>query len=168
MKILYRRICLVQFELTLLQRKQKGSVFHINMIFRVQCTSHYKEMQNKIALWGLLWDRVHRPQPSNLIFCKEIRLDRKAYYELLIGLLQRPARDHVCRGQPAYGHLTGLWISVGVPSPMEAAGEKTELDAKPPLDAPLLILHRGDQLKSFPLGDTSARQRGLKSVFSLS
>ena len=49
MKILYRRICLVQFELTLLQRKQKRSVFHINMIFRVQCTSDYKEMQNKIA-----------------------------------------------------------------------------------------------------------------------
>ena len=108
MKILYRRICVLQFELTLLQRKQKGSVFHINMIFRVQCTSHYKEMQNKIALWGLLWDRVHRPQPSNLTFYKEIRLDRKAYYELLIGLLQRPARDPVCRGQPAYGHLTGF------------------------------------------------------------
>ena len=59
-------------------------------------------------------------------------------------------------------------LSVGVPSPMEAAGEKTELDAKPPLGAPLLILHRGDQLKSFPLEDTSARQRGLKSLFSLS
>ena len=121
---------------------------------------------NKFALWGLLWDRVHRPQPSNLSFYKEIRLDRKAYYELLIGLLQRPARDPVCRGQPAYGHFTGF--IVGIPSPIEAAGEKTELDAKPPLGAPLLILPRGDLLKSFTQEDTSARQRGLKSVFSLS
>ena len=166
MKILYRRICLLQFELTLWQPKQEESVFHINMIFRVQCTSHYKEMKNKIALWGLLWDRVHRPQPYNLTFYKEIRLDRKAYYELLIGLLQRPARDPVCRGQPAYGHFTGF--IVGIPSPIEAAGEKTELDAKPPLGAPLLILPRGYLLKSFTQEDTSARQRGLKSVFSLS
>ena len=59
-------------------------------------------------------------------------------------------------------------LSVGVPSPMDAAGEKTELYAKPPLFAPLMILPRGDLLKSFPQEDMSARQRGLKSVFSLS
>ena len=52
--------------------------------------------------------------------------------------------------------------------PCGAAGERSEFNIKPPLGAPLLIYPRGYLLKSFPQVDTSARQRGLKSEFSLS
>ena len=52
--------------------------------------------------------------------------------------------------------------------PCGAAGERLELNIKPPLGAPLLIFPRGYLLKSFPLVDTSARQRGFEiRVFSL-
>ena len=52
--------------------------------------------------------------------------------------------------------------------PWEAAGERSEFNIKPPIGAPLQIFPRGYLLKSFPQVDTSARQRGLKSEFSLS
>ena len=48
-----------------------------------------------------------------------------------------------------------------------ASGERSEINIKPPLGAPLLIFPRGNLLKSFPQVDTSARQRVLKSEFSL-
>ena len=52
--------------------------------------------------------------------------------------------------------------------PCRAAGERSEFNIKPPLGAPLLIFPQGYLLKSFPRVDTSARQRGLRSEFSLS
>ena len=42
--------------------------------------------------------------------------------------------------------------------PCGAAGERLELDIKPPLGAPLLIFSRGYLLKSFSQVDTTARQ----------
>ena len=50
----------------------------------------------------------------------------------------------------------------GIFPPMGAAGERPEFDIKPPLGASLLIFSRGYLLKSFPQGDTSARQRGFE------
>ena len=44
--------------------------------------------------------------------------------------------------------------------PWRVAGERSEFDIKPPLEAPLLIFPQGYLLKSFPQVDTSARQRG--------
>ena len=49
-----------------------------------------------------------------------------------------------------------------------AAGQRSDFNIKPSLGAPLLIFPRGYHLKSFPQVNTSARQRGLKSEFSLS
>ena len=43
-----------------------------------------------------------------------------------------------------------------------AAGERSEINIKPPLGAQLLIFPRGYLLKSFPQVDTSARQRGFE------
>ena len=51
---------------------------------------------------------------------------------------------------------------LGLPSPMGAARERPEFDIKLPLGAPLLIFPRSNHLKSFPQGDTSARQRRFK------
>ena len=52
--------------------------------------------------------------------------------------------------------------------PWGAAGERSELNIKPPLGTPLLIFPRGYLLKSFPQVDTSARQRGFEiRVFPL-
>ena len=52
--------------------------------------------------------------------------------------------------------------------PCGAAGERSEINIKSPLGAPLLIFPRGYLLKSFPQVDTSARQRGLEiRVFPL-
>ena len=49
-----------------------------------------------------------------------------------------------------------------------ATKERSELNIKPPLGAPLLIFPRDYLLKSFPQVDTSTRQRGLEiRVFSL-
>ena len=53
-------------------------------------------------------------------------------------------------------------------SPMGAAGERPEFDIKTPLGAPFLILPQGYLLKSFPQGDTSARQWGYGISPSLS
>ena len=47
---------------------------------------------------------------------------------------------------------------------MGAAGERPEFDIKPPLGAPLLIFPRGYLLKSFPQGDTYARQWGFEII----
>ena len=60
-------------------------------------------------------------------------------------------------------------LYVGVPSPpCGAAGQSSEFNIKPPLGAPFLIFPRGYPLKSFPLVDTSARQRGFEiRVFPL-
>ena len=58
-------------------------------------------------------------------------------------------------------------LSVGFP-PCGSAGERSEFYIKPPLGPPLLIFPRGYLLKSFTQVDTSARQWGLKSEFSLS
>ena len=46
------------------------------------------------------------------------------------------------------------------PSSMGAAGERLELDAKPPLGAPHLVFPRRYLLKSVAQEDTSARERG--------
>ena len=60
-------------------------------------------------------------------------------------------------------------LSVGCsPPPSGAAGERSEFYIKPPLGAPLLIFPRGYLLESFPQVNTSARQWGLKSAFSIS
>ena len=49
-----------------------------------------------------------------------------------------------------------------------AAGERSELNIKPPLGAPLMIFTRGYLLKSFPQVNTSARQQGFEiRVFPL-
>ena len=60
-------------------------------------------------------------------------------------------------------------LSVGgfIPS-MGAAGESTEFEVKQPLGAALLIIPPGYLMKSFSQGDTSGRQRCLKSDFFLS
>ena len=65
--------------------------------------------------------------------------------------------------------VTTLILFVGVPfPPWGAAGERSELNIKPTLVAPLLIFPRGHLLKSFPQMDTSARQLGLEiRVFPL-
>ena len=55
------------------------------------------------------------------------------------------------------------FISVGgFFPPMEAAEERPEFDIIPPLVAILLNLPLVYPMKSFPQGDTSARQQGLK------
>ena len=52
--------------------------------------------------------------------------------------------------------------------PCRAARERSEFNIKPPFVAPLLIFPRGYLLKSFPLVDTPARQRGFEiRVFPL-
>ena len=51
--------------------------------------------------------------------------------------------------------------------PCGAAGERSEFNIKPPLGATLLICPRGHLQKYFPQGDTSARQRCLKTIFLL-
>ena len=60
-------------------------------------------------------------------------------------------------------------LSVGGYLPLRgAAGERSELNIKPPLGTPLLIFPRGYLMKSFPQVHTSARQRGLEiRVFPL-
>ena len=50
---------------------------------------------------------------------------------------------------------------------MEATIERPEFYIKPLLGAPFLIFPKGNIMMSFQLGDTSARKRGLKSVFLL-
>ena len=56
----------------------------------------------------------------------------------------------------------------GTLPPCGAAGERSELNIKTPLGAPLMIFPRGYLLKSFPQVDTSARQRGFEiRVFPL-
>ena len=58
---------------------------------------------------------------------------------------------------------TTLFFSVrGSLPPWGAAGERSEINIKPPIGAPLLIFPRGYLLKSFPQVDTSARQRGFE------
>ena len=65
--------------------------------------------------------------------------------------------------------VTTRVLSVGCSrAPWGAAGEMTEYYIKPPFGAPLRNFPRGYLLKSFPQVDTSARQRGLRSEFSLS
>ena len=60
------------------------------------------------------------------------------------------------------------FICGGFPSPLGAAGERSEFDIKPPLGAPLLIFPRGYLLMSFPQVDTCARQQGFEiRVFPL-
>ena len=67
-----------------------------------------------------------------------------------------------CKWTP---HGLYLW---GVPSPLGAVGERSELNIKPPLRAPLLIFPRDYLLKSFPQVDTTARQQGCEiGVFPL-
>ena len=57
---------------------------------------------------------------------------------------------------------------LGSHSSWGAAGERSDLNIKPPLGTPLLICPRGFFLKSVSQADISARQWGLKSKFSLS
>ena len=47
---------------------------------------------------------------------------------------------------------------------MLAAGKMSEFVIKPPLVAPHLVFPRGYLLKSFPPGDTSARQQGFEII----
>ena len=70
----------------------------------------------------------------------------------------------MCQESLAHGHHTGF-ICRGFPSLMVAARERPEIDIKPPLGAPHLIFPRGYLLKSFPQGDTSARQWGSEISF---
>ena len=72
----------------------------------------------------------------------------------------------ICREPPACGHHTSV-ICRWFHSPMAAAGVSSEFDMKPPLGAPLLIFPRGHVPKSFPQGDTSARQRRVGIRFFL-
>ena len=56
----------------------------------------------------------------------------------------------------------------GILPPMGAVEEQPELDTKPPLWAPLLIVPRGHLRKTFTKVDTFARQWGFKiGVFPL-
>ena len=55
----------------------------------------------------------------------------------------------------------------GIHPPMGAAGESPEFYIKPPLWAPLLIVSRGALPTSIPQWDASAKQREIKSEFSL-
>ena len=64
-------------------------------------------------------------------------------------------RTHLC------GHQT-YFICRYLP-PMGYAGEKPELDIKPPFGALLLIYPRRYLVKTSPQGDTSVRQRWLES-----
>ena len=90
--------------------------------------------------------------PSNL----DIRWHKKVFDDRFSRWLQRYVGDPVCRDPPARGHHTGF-ICRGVPSPIGAAGERPEIEIKPPLAAPFLIFPRGDHLKSFLHRDTSER-----------
>ena len=56
-------------------------------------------------------------------------------------------------------HGFSLW---GFPSPLGAAGERSDFNIKPPLGAPLLIVPWGNLLESIPQVDTSAWQRGFE------
>ena len=70
--------------------------------------------------------------------------------------LHRPAGDSACRDPPARGCHTGF-ICVGSLQPMRAAGERPEFDIRPPLGNPRLIVPRGHIQKTFPHGNTSAK-----------
>ena len=95
----------------------------------------------------------------------KIRWHKRACDDRPNGWLQCPVGDPVCRDPPARGHHTGFMCGE-FPSPWGAAGERSEHSIKLPLGSPLLIIHRGYLLKSFPQVDTSARQRGFEiSVF---
>ena len=73
----------------------------------------------------------------------------------------------VCLDPPARGHHTNFFCGGTLP-PCGAAGERSELDIKQPLGAPLLIFPLSYLLKSFPQVDTSARQQGFEiRVFPL-
>ena len=63
-----------------------------------------------------------------------------------------------CRTRQRMDTIRVLSVGGSIP-PMGAAREKPDFDIKPPLGVPLLIFTRGYLLKSFPQGDTSARQR---------
>ena len=53
------------------------------------------------------------------------------------------------------------FICGGSIPPWGAAGERSEFNIKPPLEASILIFPQGYLLKSFPQVDSFTRQRGL-------
>ena len=63
-----------------------------------------------------------------------------------------------CRRQRLSGPVCA-WTPHRFYPPMGVVGERREFDIKPLLEAPLQIFPRCYLLKSFPQGDTSARQR---------
>ena len=76
-------------------------------------------------------------------------------------------RRHSCRDPPERGNHMGFFVGGSLP-PCGAAGERSELNIKPPFGTPLLMYRRCYFLKSFPQVDTSAKQRRLEiRVFPL-
>ena len=110
---------------------------------------------------------MHSPKPSNLAFHCEVRWNKEVGNDRLSGLLQHLAVDPVCQIPPKRRHHTSFSCR-RFHSHIGAAGETPEFDIKSPSWVPLLIFPRSYLLKSFPQGDTSARQRRLKSEFSIS
>ena len=73
----------------------------------------------------------------------------------LSGWLQRPVRETVCRTRLRVD--TTSIISRGISFHYFIC--RRETDVEPPIGTPLLIVPRGYIEKSFPQGNTSARQR---------
>ena len=110
---------------------------------------------------------MHSPQPTNLAFILRNQIAQNVSDDRLIGWSQSSAGDPICREPSARGFHTGFILRDSI-HPMGAAGERPEFEIKPLLKAPLLIFPRGYHVKSFPKGDTSARQWGFEiRVFPL-